>query len=483
MNMVNSQPQLQILLAAWRQYRNQSRPWVLPMILLLAAIPTVLMAIFQSATAAQVMAVVSMSLLLEGLWLVLFVGFRRQNHPNAARLVPGHLSQLRATVASSYVLLAIAIGGLMSLHFGHLLAWALAAAVLMLATAVMMRWPLLWSVFWIVPVSSGWWSRLPMWRVPSRLAIEAYQQQPMQLAVAALLILPALLCLLIQGGGSAHIKSYAVTERMRMSMQQASRGGSTLRYQGRVGMSFSWFFMMGYRNWLNHLLAVARPSARSAMARLELASAGGSHWSVQLGSALTILPLVALSLVASSLISGAPLATLLEHGKYGISIGLMSFAVNPILARQGGLYNSRREQGLLMLLPGMPRGAALNLMLARRHLIQFLLGWLIAFLLVLLLLGGDVHSPLLGYPVACLPGALLLLRDWSRMAPPSGSATGLGVMGLLLGGALMGGLMAWQGLSALTLLGLELLVCIPLGAWLLRRLGRQPQAFPVGRLA
>ncbi|MET0519052.1 MAG: hypothetical protein ABW005_09480, partial [Burkholderiaceae bacterium] len=247
--------------------------------------------------------------------------------------------------------------------------------------------------------------------------------------------------------------------------------------------SFSWLFMIGYRNWLNHLLAVTRPNARSAMARLELASAGGTHWSVQLGSALTILPLVALSLVTSSLISGAPLATLLQHGKYGISIGLMSFAVNPVLARQGGLYNSRREQGLLMLLPGVPRGGALNRMLARRHLIQFLLGWLIATVLVLALLGGDVHSPLLGYPVACLPGCLLLLRDWSRMRAPSGSVTGLGVTGLLLGGGLLAGLMAWLDVSAPTLLGLELLVCLPLGAWLWRRLSAQPQAFPVGRLA
>lgn len=232
--------------------------------------------------------------------------------------------------------------------------------------------------------------------------------------------------------------------------------------------------------WRALLLRRAQPTPRSVLARAELALYGSAHWSAHASAVLLVIELIVVLLglvVAWAPVTWDQVAT---GGAFGLSIGLLSACFNPLLGQPWALHESRREQALLMLLPAMPRGAALNQALARRQMVYGSITAAVALLLPAVVLGErgwDVAT--LGV-AAALPLSVSLWRDYSRARAPSSDRLAKLVIGfLLLGGALLA-LRLYAGWSSGATLALGLLLWCGLMAWRWPQLQAWPQALPAG---
>jgi len=163
-------------------------------------------------------------------------------------------------------------------------------------------------------------------------------------------------------------------------------------------------------------------------------------------------------------------------------VGVMAFGA--VLNLPSALWASRREQALLMLLPGMPQGATLNRALAWRQWRHCLLLWLGLLPALGALAWAGQASYALAFIGVALPLSAWLWRDHSRMQaarPVNAFAPMLicALLGILLSVLLLSRHPAalWPWVSGIVVLTAALL------AWRWRVLARLPQALPVGRLA
>jgi len=475
-----------VLRASWQLSCNEGGRWGLALMAAALLLPAVL--IFAIAPAAMLWPALAVwaGVCLQIAWLNQFVGFLRQNHPRAARLVPGHLRSLRVVALGHWLLFTVLTAALLGAAFGQALAWGVGAALLMLCTAVMMRWPWLWVGVWVLPLPAGLLERAGVWPQLLAWGLELWQRQPV--LVALLLGLPAAYALahLLQDGGAAHARAYAKADVRRQALRDAMRGDRlALRQQGRLGLWLVWVLEIPFRWWMARLLRRADPRPSAVLARAELCLGAGTHWITQLASAALVLLLAALPSYVGSRYYGWALREALAGGAViGIGIGLLSMAVNPLLALRAALYSSRREQALLMLVPGMPRGVQLNRVLAGRQLRQYLCAWLAASLAMLALCAALQLEPyVIGYAIAALPFSLLLLRDASRLRQPGANlVVGTVIIMLALGG-LAAALLVWTPIGPWTLLALVALPTALALRWRWQALARYPQAWPVGRVS
>jgi hypothetical protein len=137
----------------------------------------------------------------------------------------------------------------------------------------------------------------------------------------------------------------------------------------------------------------------------------------------------------------------------------------------------------MLLLPGMPRGHALNRMLAVRHLRHAFIAWLLAAVSAVALPYPNKDVLFIG---SFYLGALVLLpmviTDWARIQPPNVMRAFTGLLLPLVAPAIGLGAVHWLhtpvdavALAAVVYCGLVLAV-----RW--RRLAAFAQAFPAGRL-
>jgi len=453
-------------------------------LLVLAILPTALALHFESAAVAKEFAAGTVAFALALFWLTELSSAQRQNHPNAAGLVPRHVQRLRETLVAVYLAAALAMAAALGLVFGHALAWGLAAGLTMLFVALLLRHPWLWAIWWLVPAFAGKWTKTSPWQALQELALTVYETQPLALAAVGLLLLPWLASRFVHGGGAAHAASFKRNEQRRRAMQLASMGQSNVRDQGRAAQLFGEVFLSVYRRWMRHLIANARPTARSVMARVELACGANAHWTTHLGSVFVFAGIAALVWAIAHFGYGMQGWQFIDKGRHGIAIGITFAAVLPSLSARAALYSTRREQALLMLLPGMPRGAALNQRLARRQMLHFLVGWAgAAVLLRLILDDSDAANAVHGYVICWLPAGLLLWRDWSRLPPPTTANAAMTLLAIVLAMGVSGAAVWWLKWSPDLLFVAVALVTLALGTWRWRRLARYPQAFPVSRRA
>lgn len=476
----------EILLTPFRRNRDTA-PWMwlaLAILLVLAIAPTLLAWRFESVAVAKGFAVGTLAFALELLWLIALGSAQRQNHPNAARLVPGHVQRLRESVVAVYLAVALSSAAALGLVFGHALAWGLAAGLMMLLVAIMLQNPWLWAVWWVVPALAGKWTTTAPWQALRELALSAYETQPLALAAVGLLLLPWLASRFVHEGGASHAEKFKRNEQRRRASQLARLGQTNLRDQGRVAQFFGEAFLILYRRWMQHLIATARPTPRSVLARAELACGVNAHWATHLGSSLVFAGIAALTWAVAHFGYGVQVRQFINQGGYGMAIGLSIAAILPAMSVRSALYSTRREQALLMLLPGMPRGAALNQRLARRQMLHFVLSWAAAALLLRLLLDdSDAANAVHGFVVGALPVGLLLWRDWSRLPPPNATTAALDLLAVVLTTCLAGAATRWLHLSPDLLLVAVALGTLAVGAWRWQRLATLPQAFPVSRRA
>jgi hypothetical protein len=170
-----------------------------------------------------------------------------------------------------------------------------------------------------------------------------------------------------------------------------------------------------------------------------------------------------------------------EHGQVGMGVGLVCMVLGAVVSLPGALWMSRREQALLMLLPGMPRGAALNRALAWAQVRHFLLLWTLTLPACLGLAWAAQAPQVLALPAVTLTAMAWLWRNTALQGEPSALAAVLpfvlclvpGIASIVLLrerpealGPLLAGAAAVAALSLL---------------WRWRQLSRWPQALPAGR--
>jgi hypothetical protein len=294
---------------------------------------------------------------------------------------------------------------------------------------------------------------------------------------------------LIGGGDEAHGRRYQRMQRLLASMQEGA-GGLNPRHQGRWGMRMVWVFSALNRWYLQGLIRTPQATLRHRLARLELVLYGGAHWSMILGSMLVVLPFIALGFYLLGLLVPAMSWSAghwrqVQHSWLLLGVGqlCMGLVVGMMFNLGAALQRSRREQALLVLLPGVPQQGLLRArLLARQGLLM--LGLAVPGLV--LLNQAELAGPvpwLLGFAVGLLPASLALLRPWAgQTGPGNGWVLAVAVPVSLAWRHLVHGALPAQGRLLLT--GLLLMTTLLAWVWALRRArGESQAALPIGRRA
>lgn len=425
-------------------------------------------------------------------------GLLEQNQPQLARLVPGHVRVLRHVAVALWAALALALGAGAWVAFGRsfefwgcvLVVGALAAALAWCA-----RWPLLWFVFSVVPglwpVLSGgqglyeaWLQALDAWR--------AYTPA----STAVLLMLLAVSVAAIFGRGDArHARAFESRRAWRW-LEPRAADAATARGPALRESTLAWLVwpLAAVGNaWLARLLRRASPSRRSVMARAELVLHGCHHWMWHLQgvtAVLLVMALVLLVLVFTVLPDPAriPMDQVWWKGQVGIAVAPASLALNLPCLLPRALHDSRREQALLMLLPGLPRGPALNAAVARLQLRHAGLAWACIAFPALAIYAASGTALALCVALVALPVLVAwLLRPPALQGEASKLRNVLPMAAILIGGALLLTLLGgWRqpvppaALGATAAASMVLALLLGLRGW--RRVVAAPTALPAGRL-
>ncbi len=484
-----------MLRAPWQWSRNDGRLWASWVYAGLAAgavgVPTLALMFWVPGRLASVLLGVLGAVGLLVVWAVQFAALLRLDHPHPARFVVGHGRALRAAALGLWLALVALVGVAATLALQQpggeptraLLLVVMAAGATFLCVAMALRWWVLWLVMWFVfPFFGHPWVRAALQPVVVFLR-DHWQAQPVLWTVLALLAMATTLVNLFGRADATHTRTYARRESFRKIASAGAAGRKpALAAYGRWGELLGAPFRHLADAWLAHVTRRACPERASVMARAEVVLHGAQHWVGQLGS-MVVVQLVVLSALYVLMRSVAPdLPKPWAGAQVGMGIGLASMAIAPLISLPAALWGSRREQALLVLLPGMPQGAALNRALAWQQMTHFARVW-VAALPALVAVAWWSNSLLVwAFAAAALPPSVLLCRDVSRLRAPGAQVallfvlfTGLCVVSLLLD--------RWQ--SALLLpwaLGMVLLTAALL-AWRWRKLAHWPPALPAGRLA
>ncbi|MCH7345491.1 hypothetical protein LZ017_19110 [Pelomonas sp. CA6] len=432
------------------------------------------------------------------LWWAAITALMQQNHPVHARLVPGHVRRLRE-VAVALLLGCSLLFAMVGLPLGgSFWLWWIGGVALLVLTQQAMRHPWLWWAMWLpLALADGWKGWAPV-RALVATAQWVFALRPMTLTLVLLLIAAAWVASGLERGGSRHALRHARGKAWLDRANRGLEGGFSLldpawrrqeqargsRLLPALGACLGWL----NRGLLSWRIRHARPTASSALARAEMATLKQLHWSALTGAVLLIVPLLALGyLLLQPVLGWPPLTSPRLLRGAGLSIALASMLVNPMLGIVGALHRSRREQAMLMLLPGMPRGAALARGLARRLMGGYLICWLLSMAGVALIYrasGQGASTVALSFAAATLPaGVLMLWRDWARQGalPPwfVPALVGLTLVGL----AGLEALRAWLSVPAWGLPLISAAVAGLLGLWRWRAMTRGAPPWPVGRWA
>ena len=482
---MHAQQLSQTLLASWRQ-RDRSAPWGLWLVVALMLLPTLAALVWLEGPARWMLPTIILVLAIQIVWMVVCANLQLQNDPAAARFVPGHVRALQGAALLGWSLCTVVTAGLLWWALPPIMMWqsmllASAAAATFALWATRVWW--LWLVACLyAPLGGVFWRALE----PAALAAHAlWLANTAQLLVLGLLGLAAASVLVFGHGDARHRRAYERLRRWQSVQRMFQEGRQVTPVQTFSSLErFARPFNAVIDGWRRHVVAQAdNQRLSSVLARAELVLNLNQHWTYQLLTAVSVVLGVALSLAVVMAWTGVSAALLLEHGAFGISIGLASMAVNPTLARPM-LWQTRREQALLRLLPGMPQGAGLNRAVAWIGLRHALVAAAVVTLLLLPLAWATHRPALLWLPVAAVPwGVWTTTRAPARMRPPTGLTMVLPVFAFYLSAGL--GYLASErlGLPMLPLVAAVLACSAAAGVIRWRRLDAQPVALPAGRLS
>jgi hypothetical protein len=420
-------------------------------------------------------------------WMVLANSLQEQNHPTAARCVPGHLNALRQAALLGWALHAGATTLLSVAILPAAISWQSQLLVNSLIVVFVLWTTRLWWLWMLLVFHSPLLHFFGIKLAPiGRALFDVWDANTGSVLLLNLLAQAWIVTLVFDAGGERHRARYSRQALKREMMRTMSAGQQPqMAAAGPFVERLFRPFEQVSAAWQRRLLERADNSEpRSVMARAELVLHGSQHWLNQLMAVASMVALTAVSFTAVWLIYRFDIATAFQGWALGIGIGISIAGLNPCFALPGMLWYSRREQGLLRLLPGMPQGAALNRAVAARQLRDFSVAWLLTVLLLTLLARQTGMDELVYMPLAALPVAVLnLTRRPALMRAPTALTVILPLFALFaLGGLLLAlartlELPPWQVAAPVAALTAVLL------AWRWRRLGAAPMALPAGRLA
>ncbi len=486
-----------VLAAPWQQRRNAGTLWGLVFVVLAcSSFPLFLLAVSVLGDPGQAAAMrhkaalsgwVGIGALGVVGWAMLVGNVLQQNHPALARLVPGHVGRLRAALLAGWAGLILAAAAGPGVAFDAPLVCACAAAAALAIFAAALRWPVLLLGALAAPfVVAG----LAAWdgHGPLSQALRAEWHGAGWLVTAVVVTAGCVvLVAMVRTGGARHTEAFERWHRVRSQSVQAAFAGVASSPGCAIGRLDA--FVRPYAWWTRRLLA-RRDSP--AMARVLLGIGPATHWTTLLFQFLCAL------LFAAVLCGVVGTAFMGPQARAGVCAYCALFALillgPPSVQQLHRVWQTRREQALLTLLPGVARGPALSRWLAWQMSWPFLLTSAAALVLADLLaaqaeairpgavdiaLGGMVHC----FAVALLPLVACQWRDWARMREPATLAV-VGPVMLQMGLVVLAlGLHGIWNVGYLALGIVFALVALAWCAWRWWRMGGEPTALPVGRAA
>ncbi len=412
-------------------------------------------------------------------WFTLVNDVLRQNHPTFARLVPGHVAHLRAALLVAWVVAILAAAAGPGFVLDAPMEWALGAAVMLSLMAAAQRWPVLWLVLlagpWALVVSS-------IRHEKGGLADTLFSAWHRDTWLVTAIVLTA--------GALALVAVVREKGRDARTLYEAGRAFGRLLARPQLGCANEPNDLpRPYLWWMNRLLA-RRDSP--VLSRVLLGLGSAIHWTTRIRDAVyfaTVAAILCAVVVGLSAVLGRGLSQVLPW----LAFSLLTGACTPALQAAGRLHRTRKEQALLVLLPGVPRGARLNRWL----------GWQMSALFVMSALWGcalagalDVFAEALSPGAVARSGAVItqaiaavLLpqvawqwRRWARLSGASGWDSLPAMTPFLLGGVVLV-LHTWAGIGYLAVAIAFALAALAWCAWRWWRMGSEPTALPIGRLA
>ncbi len=476
----------QTLLAPWRQ-RDRSAPWGRRAIAALVLLSTVASLTLLEGPVRWAVPGGVMLIVFHGAWMMVGFSLQEQNHPNAARCVPGQLQTLRVAALlgwAGFTALATAACWVM-------LPPGLGWQPMLLVNAVVTVFTL-WSLrawwLWIAMTFGG--PLLGALRAQleplAQAALSLWQTNTPGVLALALLALAGLVSAIFGNGDARHRRVYERQRAMRQAQRLQMQGKAVSPAEALGGLdTLSRPFDALLWAWRRHVLVHAdNRRVRSVMARAELVLHGNQHWTYQL---LALVSLTAFLAALTSLVlvfTSVPGAELMRHGSFGIAIGLGSALLQPALARSQALWQSRREQALLRLLPGVPQGTALNRAVAWMGLRHALVVCLIFGATMLPLAWVSDNMLPVWMAVAALPWAVwAATRSPARMQAPSALTAAVPMFLCFMSAVIAQTACQVLGLPLVAAAGSVLVVSVLWGRWRWLQLDAQPTALPAGRLA
>jgi len=498
MNPAHSTALAHVLAAPWQQRRNgQGLRGLLFVLALCGAAPGVMYtaSLFsESATAdrlrfgAVLCVTIGVGAIVLVGWAMLVGNLLQQNHPTLARLVPGHVGRLRSALVAAWAALVLFAAAGPGFLLDAPAAWACAAAACLALFAAMLRWPLLWLSLGIVPFV-GW--RLATWSGHDALvgALHAQWLREDWLVTAIVVTAGAVtLVLMIRGGGNRHLA--ALERRARLNTEcdvSASDAGRAMGLPAGCWRGASSLVTRPYAWWFRRQLARADSPV---MSRLLLGLGPAAHWTTRISDSLWAWVFGGAMCAFGAWLAGPEIrGTILAWAAFGLLTGMST----PALQALPRLGRTAREQALLALLPGVPHGARLNRWLGWQMSLPLVWSTLCGLVLARGLNGladavepGVVDRATGGMSIALMAALLPQLawqwRRWSRLRASSSVDMTLPVLSEILLAMLALTLHTTTGAGYLALGTAFTAVSLAYCAWRWWRMGKEPTAFPMGRL-
>lgn len=478
------------LRAPWQWRLNQSSARVRWAGALVLVLTLCLVGVFKGWLAGAVSAGIAAGGLAVTAWLVTLSGLMRLNHPMLARLQPGHVARLRAAALLLWGVPVVLAGGVAAGLEANTWAVMLKTGVGLSLLSVFVRWPLTFVLVWFVPPAV-----VPLWQASALTQALGRVAESMWAGSAALVCLGVLAALalfqasLIGTGDAAHRRRHERLQRVLSSLQSGN-GGFNPRAAGRWGLWWNRRFC-ALTNWtLDRLVRAPQPTPSHALARLEYPLYGSAHWTMLVGALAIVLPMIGLGMVTLGLLvpqmswSQGPWQHIPGHWWLLGAGQLFMGTLTGMLFNVGiALERSRKEQALLVLLPGVPSLGRLQADLLRRQGL-----WMLALAVPGLLLLGFAAVPtpgvlLQGFGVGMVVASLLLLRPWAVQRTPGSFA----ILAVSVGVAMAWLLLLPEAMSQGARLALTAgVVLVTVGLWALglRRMRRAERpGLPVARCA
>lgn len=456
-------PHASLLRQPWQARRNR-RSWLsLSLVPVLALGVALAMGTAMRLRAGGVLMMGGLVLLVI-LWHLQVEGLIRQNRHAWARLVPGHAQALqRSLLLQGLSVTALAVL-LISLGSSLQLRWLWLCLIFVVMLAWLVREPLGWIAFGLLSPMLG-----EMPRITQQLASLPWGAQLLGLGTLVLLLAAC-----AGQGGPWHRWVDGRQRRLQRSVDALSRGEPvSAADQGRVSRAAARCFDWPQRLWRRRVIA-AGPRLPVAT-RLGVALGTGGAVPLLLWLAFSISAVLALMLKAREV----PWELFAEGGRLGVSIGAFSLLAAALNGRLASLWVRRREQALMLLLPGCPSGAEVAL-LERRWRAQAVLLWVGLTVLALAVTrfgSAAVSEHVMFAALLCLPMPWVAQWRARRLrAAPSPWVFGpwpalAGLAGLVA--PPLGLSVAWSLVAAV--------VVAAAGELMVRRDPRPPLPWPLGR--